>query len=290
VHAIAARHKDLAVELLTVSPARETVDLDEFALAVSGPPYSRLSWSDLSTDRQGAFLAALTAAPSIDRYNIGRFLAELARTEPLTVIELLEARAECSPHQAAEMHSALPFRWHVTPPFRDHDEFPALLRQIRDWIAADSESARRRYLGARLFQLVAGPYDIRVTDVIDEYLNDSDPVKIMVAAAMLSEAPRTLVWDVDFVRRCLRAADRHGDDSLERMRSALYNACMSGIRSGTPGEPYPEDVEQHAKAAELADECARGSVEGEFYRGLANSALHRIQEEADELAPDGRDW
>ncbi|WP_435216467.1 hypothetical protein [Streptomyces sp. bgisy034] len=291
VHVIAAQHKDLAVELLTASPAVETANLDAFAHALAGPPYSQLSWSDLSKDQQRAFLTALTAAPSIDDYEIGRFLAELARTEPLTVIELLEARAESAPRQATGMHSPLFSRWDVTPPFRDHDDFPALLRQIRDWIAADPESTRRRdRLGAHIFGLVAGPYDARVTDVIGEYLDDSDPVKIRVAAAMLSKAPRTLVWDSGFVRRCLRAADRHGDASLERMRDALYDACTGRDRRGMSGDPHPEDVEQHAKATELADGCARGSVEEQFYRDLADSALHRIQNEADELPPDGRDW
>ncbi|CCK25726.1 hypothetical protein BN159_1347 [Streptomyces davaonensis JCM 4913] len=290
VRVIATQHKDLAVELLTASPALETADLDAFALAVAGAPYSSLSWSDLSKEQQEAFLTALTAAPSIDGYEIGRFLAELARTEPLSVIELLEARAESSSRQARGMHSALPFRWHVTPPFHDHGDFPDLLRQIRDWIAAEPESARRRYLGAHLFELVAGPYDARVTAVIDEYLDDSDPVKITVAAAMLSKAPRTLVWDVGFVRRCLRAADRHGDASLRRVRGALYEACMSGMRWGTPGEPHPEDIEQQAKATELADGCARGSVEEQFYRDLAHATLDRMRDETDELPPDGRDW
>ncbi|MFE2381101.1 P-loop NTPase [Streptomyces misionensis] len=290
VHAIAAQHKDLAVELLTAVPEVETADLDAFARAIAGPPYSPLSWSDLSEDKQRAFLAALTAAPSVDAYEIGRFLAELARTEPLAVIELLEARAESSSRQATGVRSPLPFRWHVTPPFRDHDDFPDLLRQIRDWIAADPESARRRDLGARLFELVAGPYDAPVTDVIDEYLNNSDPAKIRVAAAMLSKAPRTLVWDVEFVRRSLRAADRHGDASLKEVRSALYAASISGMRWGTPGQPYPEDVEQRRKATELADGCTNGSVEEQFYRDLADAALHRIRNETVELPPDGRDW
>lgn len=184
----------------------------------------------------------------------------------------------------------LPFDWYVTPPFRDHNDFPELLRQIRDWLAADPDPVVKQHLGTDLFALVAGPYDTQVTGVIDEYLDDGDPAKIKVAAAMLSEAPRTLVWDIGFVRRCLRAADRHGDTSLNGMRSALHAAVISGMRSGTPGEPYPEDVEQHAKATELADGCAKGSVEEQFYRDLAESALPRIQHATDELPPDGRDW
>lgn len=74
------------------------------------------------------------------------------------------------------------------------------------------------------------------------------------------------------------------------MGGALYDAGNSGMRAGTPGQPYPEDVEEHAKASELADGCAKGSVEEQFYRDLADSAQHRIQQETDELPPDGRAW
>lgn len=67
-----------------------------------------MSWSDLSKDQQRAFLAALAAAPSINGYKIGQFLAELARTDPLAVIELLEARVESPLHQVTGMHSPCP--------------------------------------------------------------------------------------------------------------------------------------------------------------------------------------
>ncbi|MFD3876624.1 hypothetical protein [Streptomyces microflavus] len=289
VHLIATQHKDLAIELLTASPVVETADLDAFAMAISGPPFSALSWSDLSQDQQKAFLTALATASSIDSHEVGRFLAELVSTEPLTVIELLEDRIDSSPRQGRG-YSPLPFQWNDTPPFRGHNDFPALLRQVRDWIAADPDSTYRRCLGADLFELVAGPYDAQVTEVIEEYFHDGDLVKVTIAADILSKANRTIVWDIDFVRRCLRAADRHGDASLERVRGALHAAAITGMRSGTPGQPYPEDVEQHAKATELADSSAGGSVEEQFYRDLAGSALRLMQRYTDDLPPDGRAW
>ncbi|MFG2801140.1 hypothetical protein [Streptomyces pseudovenezuelae] len=43
------------------------------------------------------------------------------------------------------------------------------------------------------------------------------------------------------------------------------------------------------KATELADECAKGSVEEQICRDLTESALTPIRA-ADELPPDGRDW
>ncbi|MCX5155802.1 hypothetical protein OG914_17605 [Streptomyces sp. NBC_00291] len=223
--------------MLTALPAVEVADLEEFARALAGPPFSPLGWSDLSEDQQGAFLMALTAVPSIEGYDIGRFLAELARTEPFAVVELLQSRVELYSHEQSAGYSPLPFAWHVSPPFRDHDDFTALLRQIRDWLAADPNSALRHYLGAKLFALVAGSYDARVVETIDEWLDHSDPVRIKVTAALVSKAPRTLIWDAEFVRRCLRAADRHGDAGLNRMRNALHSAVITGMRSGTPGQP-----------------------------------------------------
>lgn len=108
VPAIAAQHKDLAIDLLTTSPAVEKADLGRFAMAIAGPPFSALSWSDLSQSQQKAFLTALATASSIDSYEIVRFLAELVSTEPLTVIELLESRVESSPRPATGTYSPCP--------------------------------------------------------------------------------------------------------------------------------------------------------------------------------------
>ncbi|MFE7553582.1 hypothetical protein [Streptomyces gardneri] len=126
--------------------------------------------------------------------------------------------------------------------------------------------------------------------MIEEYFHDGDLKKVTIAADILSKADRTIVRDIDFVRRCLRAADRHSDASLERVRGALHAAAITGMRSGTPGQPYPEDVEQHTKATELADSSAGGSAEEQFYRDLAASALRLMHRDADELPSDGRAW
>ncbi|MCT9011625.1 ATP-binding protein [Streptomyces rhizosphaerihabitans] len=290
IRSLAAQHKDLVIELLTASPAQQGAGIDEFALAVSGPPYGSLTWSDLSIDQQNSFLDILAAVPKIDSYEIGQFLAKLARTEPLTVVKLLEQRVENSSKSKVTGYFPLPHAWQVAPPFRDHEEFQALLRQICEWLAADPDSAWKNFVGADVFALVAGSYDEQVTAVMDEYLSDADPTKVKVVATILRKAPRELVWDPEFVRRCLRAADSNGDESLNRMKSSLHAAVITGMRSTSPGQPYPEDIEQRAKATALADTCRKGSVEEQFYRALAESAQERIQQEVRELPPDSRSW
>jgi hypothetical protein len=288
LRSLAAQHKDLAIELLTASPAEQGAGVDEFALALSGPPYGLLTWSDLSMDQQKSFLDVLVAAPKLDSYEVGQFLAVLTREEPLSVIKLLERRVEAKSNTTD--YYPLPYAWQVTPPFREHEDFPALLRQIREWLSVGQDSAWKNYLGGNVFALVAGPFDGQVIEVIDEYLSEPDPAKMEVVAAILHKAPRELVWNSDFVRRCLRAADRAGDESLRRVRSSLHSAVISGVRSTSPGQPYPEDIEQQAKATDLADNCRKGTVEEFFYRALAESAQERIRREGHEDPPDDRAW
>ncbi|WP_371480707.1 hypothetical protein [Kitasatospora sp. NBC_00315] len=286
---ISVQNKELVIELLTASLS-DGAGLGEFALALAGPPSGSLAWSDLSAPQKEALLETLVSSPSVEGYEIALFLAKLARSEPASVVKLLEARVETCEKSRVPGYSPLPFAWQVPPPFRDHEDFPALLRQIREWLAADPGSAWRGYLGAEVFALVAGPFDAQVIDVIDEYLNAPDPAKMKVVAIILAKAPRELVWDLAFVGRCLRSADQFGEEALTRLQGALHAAVITGMRSGTPGQPYAEDVEQHARATTSADNCVSGSVEEQFYRALAESAEHSMRRERHDLPPDDRTW
>ena len=290
VRYLTAQHRDLAIELLTEVPAsRKGTALGEFALAFG--PNGALAWKDLAQRHKDAFLDALCTATSIGSYEIAAFLAMLSLQEPHSVIDVLTARVEAV-EAGARPGTALPHHWSVPLRFRDRDDFPDLLRRVREWLAAAPGSPWRQYLGTSLFAAVAGPFDAQTRQVIEEYLSEPDPAKIKTVSTILRGAPRTLVWDADFVRRCLRAADACGAESLAAMQSALHSALVTGGRSAAFRQPFPEDVEQHDTAAQLATQAVRGSVEEQFYRALSQSAevwIDRSMSE-DDLAMDGRDW
>lgn len=111
-------------------------------------------------------------------------------------------------------------------------------------------------------------------------------------AAVLHEAPRTFIWEqAEFVCTALQAAARLGEDARGEMAGALWSATISGVRSGTPGEPFPETVEQRDRAREIAKQLPTGSLEERFYRDMAESAERDIAREAADDAPDdGRTW
>jgi transcriptional regulator with XRE-family HTH domain len=285
-----AQHRDLAVELLTRPLARRSRGtLGEFTWAFG--PHGKLAWPDLAQRHKDAFLDALCAAESIESYEIATFLAMLSVSDPHSVIDLLTARVEVA-ETGSISTGTLPHHWSVPLRFRDRDDFPDLLRRVREWLAAAPDSPWRRYWGSRLFAAVAGPYDAQTRQVIEEYLSEPDSNKIKTVRTMLRDAPRTLVWDADFVRRCLRAADMCGADDLAAVQSALYSAVFTGGRSAAIGEPFPQDVEQRDVAAQLAARAVPGSVEEQFYKALLQSAQMWIDRALSEmtLPTDGRDW
>ncbi|MGH3829755.1 MAG: helix-turn-helix domain-containing protein [Pseudonocardiaceae bacterium] len=293
VRFLATQHQDLAVELLTSVPAgrKDVAFLNEFTMTFG--PGGALSWTDLAQRHKDEFLDALRAAASIDSFEIAQFLAMLSRDDPRSVIDLLTARvADVEGGADLGTYRALPFSWHVPLRFRDHDDFPDLLRRVREWIAAAPGSPWRHYLGSELFSTVAGTFDAQPRQVIEEYLDEPDPTRMKTVATMLRGAPRILVWDADFIRRCLRAADACSEESLSAVQSALHSAVFTGGRWTAVGQPCLRDIEQRDTATRLAEQAVRGSVEERFYRALSQSAESWIDRSRSELnlPLDGRDW
>lgn len=290
VRYFAAQHRDLAIDLLTRAPGIGKGNvLREFAMAFG--PHGTLVWKDLAARHKEAFLDALRTLGSIEKHEFAEFLAVLSLQEPHSVINLLMARVEAAEKGDAKPTTALPFAWPVPFRFREREDFPDILRRVREWLAAAPNSEWRHYLGSQLFAAVAGTFDAQTRQVIEEYLAEPDQDKIKTVRTMLRGAPRTLVWNPDFVRRCLRAADACSTASLAAVQGALHSAVLTDGRLAGAGRPSLQETVQRDTASQLAAQAVRGSVEEQFYRALAQSAeiwIGRMAE--DDLPEDGRDW
>jgi hypothetical protein len=283
-------HKALTVELLTAT--LPDAPLWEIALALLLP--DRLTWQDFSSRQQHLLFEALLNTPSIESYELGQLLAKIAQAAPLAVVELLEKRVDRADERGTDgSYSPLPHIWYTALPFRDAENFPDLLVHVREWVTLSPTATWKAFLGGEVFAAVAGQFDDQVIAVIDEYLSSPDPHKIRVISLLLSKAPGTLVWDFKFTRRCLRAADRCGDESLELMRGALHSAVnhIDGV-AGTPGQPFAEHIGIRDRANTLVARCTRGTVEESFYRDLIGSAERMIEwATVDPFPPrDRRQW
>jgi transcriptional regulator with XRE-family HTH domain len=272
---LAPGHQGIALEL--VFTALPNGGLKE-AITLFGPhPYGRLSWDQLPDERKTLILEQLAEYPTLDEYDIEQFLAHITAQNPDSVIQLLQNRVEHTEQGSPSMtFSPLPHTWDVTLPFRHSTRFPDLLRRIREWLAAAPHSRKRVYLGGNLFSLVAGPFDDQVLDVVFDYTDTPDPMKMQVVATIVRRAPHRLVWNVEAVRRVLRAADHCGTDSVKAVQGALIAAASDGVRSGPLDQPFAEDVELLGRSETMATSCLPGSVEHQFYNLLAESVRRTI--------------
>jgi hypothetical protein len=131
-------------------------------------------------------------------------------------------------------------------------------------------------MGAQLFAALVRPYDEPVLRLLSEVVTSGSRQHVLAVGTILGAAPRDFAWShTEFVIEALRSAEKLDDDCVRAIGGGLHSAAMRGVRMGTPGQPYQEDVEQRDKATELAEALPPGSVEHQFYRSLAATAESR---------------
>ncbi len=290
---IAQDHSSIAAELLSLVRFEDSDAVAKELFSTFGV-YGHLQWSALTSEQAGRVWGQLGHCPDIGNNETVEFLAEISKTDPDGVLRLLKQRVEYSEtHPEAEKFRSVPYTWDHVLHIRDSASFVQFLREIRDWIAAKTTSWQRQKMGATIFRAAAGGFDDDVIVVLDEALLSGSEHQLKAVGSILHEAPRTFVWDqADFVKRALRTAAKCGEACVSMISGDLFAATTSGVRSGTPGQPFPEDIEQRDRSAELARTLPPGSVEANFYRSLEKSAIEGIQwfAERNEQLMDGRNW
>jgi hypothetical protein len=154
-------------------------------------------------------------------------------------------------------------------------------------------SYTRQHDGADIYAVVGAGWDDQALSSLEEPEMAGSADLMRAVGSILGEMPRTIIFEnVDFVQRMLRRAEELGDDVAQSVASGFYSAVLSGGRSGAPGQPFPEDVEQRDRSREIASGLSRGSIEEKFYSALRESAEQRIRwdESEDVRFRDGRNW
>lgn len=289
---LAQANRKLAGAILAQIDFSDSSNIAEEVMVAFTRQHGFLLWNDLDELAQSTFISRLAATPSIDDYQLMMFLSDRSMDNPVEVFELLTERIISS--ESRDRHyKPLPFHWHQPLAFRQSDQFGLILRKVRDWIAEGAQSWQRRRYGAELFSAIAGNFDGEVQDVLEEGVASGTADAVRAVAAILTEAPRDLVWNErEFVTRILRTADSMDREFARQIGGGLESAVIFGLRSGTPGQPYREDLEQRDRSLKIALELPPGSIERKFYEALHESGDRSVQREvADEqLSDDGRRW
>ncbi len=290
---IAKDHTSIAAELLSLVSFEDSEVLAKELFSTFGA-HGYLQWSALTSEQADRVWGQLSHCPDIGDYGTTEFLGEISKTDPDAVLKLLKERVEYSEmYPKIENFQPVPFTWHHPLHIRDSASFVQFLREVRDWMAAQPASWQRQRWGAEIFSVAARGFDDQVISILDEAMLSGSKNQLKAVGSILHEAPRTFVWDqADFVKRALRAAARYGEESVHMISGGLFAATTSGVRNGRPDQPFPEDIEQRDRSAELVRTLPPGSVEANFYRSLEKSAREGIQwfTERGEQLMDGRNW
>jgi hypothetical protein len=85
-----------------------------------------------------------------------------------------------------------------------------------------------------------------------------------------------------FVARVLKAARSVGRKAHNDLFSATFVASVSGVRSGTPGQPFGFDLKLKAMSEQRLALLAKSDPAFELYRELRNHAAREIERQLEE--------
>jgi hypothetical protein len=96
--------------------------------------------------------------------------------------------------------------------------------------------------------------------------------------------PGSFVFDqLELVGQALDRAEAFEDDCSRRVGFASYRIALSGMRSGTPGEPKPRDMALRVRGQAVLSTLAVGSPVHGLVRDILRGAGRNIREAAQEV-------
>lgn len=212
-------------------------------------------------------------------YPINQFLGFACPRVPNAVLTLLYRRIAIEEdHEFTVSYSALPHEpLHL--PFENMaglDCHTDLLRNIRDRALGQNGFTRRRlnelYRDASLQYAAAG------LAVLDEWFRTGDEQQFQTAVELLGSATRNMFLNrIEFTVNLVERAADFGDDCLRSVSSMLYSIVVYGSKFGSPGEPFPQDIQIRDRCREILSQCRAGSASHRFFSDVLAGAERNIR-------------
>lgn len=154
--------------------------------------------------------------------------------------------------------------------FRDSGEFEDIFGQVWNWASSKvSDNPTFRYRAGELFEAMFRPFDAQLLNTLNGRLAFCTLSEMELMCQILREAQPSFVFEFrDFVIQFLEKAKEYGPDTHELATDALWGAAISGGKSGTPGQPFPEDLMIKESSEKALTEIPRFSAAYKLYEML----------------------
>lgn len=226
--------------------------------------------------------------PSLDGPWLGDALPRAIEEGRSAVIKLLEGRtkiwsATTNPHGAA-----IPTGLAESRGMPRNEFFAVKLIQMANWMASISQSDILKSGIVYFVAALVGPWDVEVLRIIASQIRSGSKEGYLLLLA----APVETCWkQPEEVVSILQIADGMGQDYLRLVEDALCTNMLPQLKSGTPGEVFPETLEQLEGCKKLAETYQDLVSVANFYQKLAERAEREAKWElASEQRNDGRRW
>jgi len=285
---IAERDRLLAVELLaSASPTLMEEVGDDIFMWLRG---DKLVPLEAISDAQLERITKLLGHPArLEQHWIREFLTQVAKRCPRIVVELAQDRLLRAVASEDWTVAAVGNVTGEEPSFGvlEHPEGPGLLRATLDWALEHADNYRFSYCFADLVTGVFGFRDPTCFAVLGAWIEHGEAKHFRLLGQLLREAPSALVFDQpSFVEDVLKAARNRGKSVHRDMTFAFYASAAHGMRSGTVGEPFPEDLVLKDRAQRMLSTMSKAHPAFGLYDDLVRHAednIKRSVEEAKEM-------
>lgn len=275
-HQIATRSPALAVELICLADfepnPHATHEMFMWLTADKAIPEAEVA------GKRNELLRKLVALKELDDHWVRAFLAASVKKDPASVVALVTARLL----EAKRRHD-----WSYKPldnvhrgnglGLMDVEGGPRLLRDLLDWALEESKDiSSARQIGQAISGL-CGDYSQAVLDVLLDWMSSGTQAHALLVARVLQEGQPSIIYEQSkFIHDILNEAEVIGGDALDAIRSALLVSAHSGVRGGTPGEPFPEDLQMEQHCEQMLASLSRAEPAFDLYDELLKDARHAI--------------
>ncbi len=154
--------------------------------------------------------------------------------------------------------------------------YKKILRKVRD--RSLSPDWQDSFWLPKLYSYISENFSLASLEVLNEWVNIGDEEKINAVGLLVKEASSDFVFShSDFVSNVLTNAQEISDDCYKKVRSNISDSVLYGCRSGTAGQPSPQDENLRDKAQELMGKYQPGSTTWNFYNYLCEKGKMSIK-------------
>jgi len=221
----------------------------------------------------------LTQVDKIGHHWIENFLKYVSEKFPEMFIDFLLKRVKIGEKRKKYTYEPFGHSLHKqVSPLKDSPDYGKVLKKIRD-VACDYK--KDNYAYAKLFKVLTGNFNETTLDVLIESIDSKDKSKVMGIGLLVHHAYHDFIFEnPNFVEKLLNAAKGLGEECYKSVRRNLFWGANSRSKSGTAGQPMPEDVKMRDRSMELMKNYQVGTPAYEFYKDVKEYAEGEIKESA----------